>query len=129
GRGGLLGGALGARIGVGPEGGGALDPHCHPRCCVEPRARRVGTYRLPFGPLARRRSAESTSPQVARFRALPTLALSFAVAKRGQTGDSFSVMGMSVWYFVRPRPGELRAVSTREADRFLSDAGGRIAPD
>jgi len=38
-------------------------------------------------------------------------------------------MGMSVWYFVRPRHGEFRAVSTREADRFLSDAGGRIEPD
>jgi hypothetical protein len=36
---------------------------------------------------------------------------------------------MSVWYFIRSRPGELRAISTRAADRFLSDAGGRIAPD
>ena len=60
---------------------------------------------------------------------IPARTPCFAVAKRGQTGDSFAVMGMSVWYFVRPRPDELRAVSTREADRFLSDAGGRIVPD
>src|SRR5690606_38098435 len=62
GRSGLLDGALGARVGVGAEGGGALDPHRRrPRFRVEPHARRVRTYRLPFAHVARRRSEDSTS--------------------------------------------------------------------
>jgi hypothetical protein len=38
-------------------------------------------------------------------------------------------MGISVWYFVRPRPGKFRALSARAADQFFANAGGRIAPD
>lgn len=44
-------------------------------------------------------------------------------------GESFSVMGISVWYFVRSQPGEFRALTSRAADQFFSDAGGRFPPD
>jgi hypothetical protein len=37
-------------------------------------------------------------------------------------------MGVSIWTFVRPRPGELRVVSQRTVDEFLSKEG-RIPAD
>src|SRR5690606_23988098 len=75
GGGGLLDGAPGARRSVGAEGCGALDLHLvRPRVCGVPSARRVGTYRLPFPPVARSKTSIVASFQAfgiaARFRRL-----------------------------------------------------------
>ncbi len=37
-------------------------------------------------------------------------------------------MGVSVWSFLRPRPGELRPVTQSAVEAFIS-GGGRLAPD
>ena len=37
-------------------------------------------------------------------------------------------MGVSVWIFLRTKPGELRALAQRAAEAFISE-GGRLQPD
>ncbi|MHB1844744.1 MAG: hypothetical protein ACYCWW_07915 [Deltaproteobacteria bacterium] len=37
-------------------------------------------------------------------------------------------MGLSVWFFLRPRPGELRPLAQRAAEAFITD-GGRLPVD
>jgi len=37
-------------------------------------------------------------------------------------------MGVSAWFFLRPRPGELRPLAQRAAQTFISD-GGRLPAD
>jgi hypothetical protein len=38
-------------------------------------------------------------------------------------------MRISIWYFLRPQPGLLQAISARAAERFFSGQGGELKPD
>jgi hypothetical protein len=63
----------------------------------------------------------------------PGLTVLATLAPRGKISDARLVMGARTWFFLRPRPGELRSLTQSAVDDFFfrdgrlpADAGGFV---